>query len=43
MDDRAGEHIGVVQVIHIDDGMVKAACDPRKGGRPAGINYPTGK
>ena len=36
-------HIGVVQVIHIDDGMVKAACDPRKGGRPAGINYPAGK
>lgn len=32
------EHIGVVQVIHIDDGMVKAACDPRKGGRPAGIH-----
>ena len=32
-------HIGVVQVIHIDDGMVKPACDPRKGGRPAGINY----
>jgi gamma-glutamyltranspeptidase/glutathione hydrolase len=31
-------HIGVVQVIQIDDGVFKPASDPRKGGRPAGIN-----
>ena len=31
-------HIGVVQVIQIDDGVMKPASDPRKGGRPAGIH-----
>ena len=31
-------HIGVVQVIHIDEGVMKPASDPRKGGRPAGIH-----
>ncbi len=31
-------HIGVVQVIQIDDAVFKPASDPRKGGRPAGIN-----
>jgi gamma-glutamyltranspeptidase/glutathione hydrolase len=30
--------IGVVQVIHVDDGVIKPASDPRKGGKPAGIN-----
>jgi gamma-glutamyltranspeptidase/glutathione hydrolase len=30
-------NIGVVQVIQIEDGFMKPACDPRKGGAPAGI------
>ena len=38
--DRVG--IGVVQVIEIDDGILKPACDPRKGGQPAGI-FPLSK
>ncbi|MBC8201011.1 MAG: gamma-glutamyltransferase [Planctomycetes bacterium] len=29
--------VGVVQVIHVDDGVIKPASDPRKGGKPAGI------
>ena len=31
-------HIGVVQVIQIDGGVMKPASDPRKGGSPAGID-----
>ena len=31
-------HIGVVQVIQIDDGVLKPASDLRKGGMPAGFN-----
>jgi gamma-glutamyltranspeptidase / glutathione hydrolase len=31
------ETVGMVQIIHIDDdGTIRAASDPRKGGRPAG-------
>jgi gamma-glutamyltranspeptidase/glutathione hydrolase len=30
-------NIGVVQVIQVEDGVIKPACDPRKGGKPAGI------
>ncbi|MDP7005532.1 MAG: gamma-glutamyltransferase [Phycisphaerales bacterium] len=31
-------NIGVVQVIQVEDGYLKPASDPRKGGAPAGIN-----
>jgi gamma-glutamyltranspeptidase/glutathione hydrolase len=31
-------NIGVVQVIQVEDGYMKPASDPRKGGKPAGIN-----
>ena len=30
-------NIGVVQVIQVEDGVIKPASDPRKGGKPAGI------
>jgi len=30
-------NIGVVQVLEVDNGILKPACDPRKGGKPAGI------
>lgn len=30
------EHIGIVQMITIGDDRIRAASDPRKGGRPAG-------
>tara|TARA_X000001036_G_scaffold102999_1_gene96274 strand:- start:9907 stop:11538 length:1632 start_codon:yes stop_codon:yes gene_type:complete len=30
-------NIGVVQAIQIDNGFLKPACDPRKGGKPAGL------
>ena len=35
---RARPTIGVVQMIEIKDGLHLPASDPRKGGRPAGIN-----
>jgi len=28
--------VGVVQAIIVKDGLITAASDPRKGGRPAG-------
>ena len=31
-------HIGVVQMIEVDGRWILPACDPRKGGRPAGVN-----
>ena len=34
---RNRKNIGVVQVIQIEDGMIKPASDPRKGGKPAGF------
>ena len=30
-------NIGVVQVLQVEDSLIKPASDPRKGGRPAGI------
>ena len=34
---RKRKNIGVVQVIQIEEGMIKPASDPRKGGKPAGF------
>jgi len=31
------KYVGVVQLLHVRDGLIEAACDPRKGGRPAGF------
>jgi len=31
-------NIGVVQVLQIEDGLMKPASDPRKGGIPAGLH-----
>jgi gamma-glutamyltranspeptidase/glutathione hydrolase len=30
-------NIGVVQVLQVEDGLMKPASDPRKGGKPSGI------
>jgi gamma-glutamyltranspeptidase / glutathione hydrolase len=30
-------NIGVVQIIQVEDGLMKPASDPRKGGKPSGI------
>ncbi len=34
---KSRQNIGVVQVLQIEDGLIKPASDPRKGGKPAGI------